>query len=198
PSPAKVTFFRCRAGMIRSVSMSFPGRGIPRPRTCRRSLVALTAVPPSGLGVIGTERIGRLSTRRPARSPEHLPYIRDRARDPGRRHHGRTHEERSPRRTPLAPLEVPVGGRGANLAPLKFVLVHAETHRTTGLAPLEPGLQEDLVEPLGLGGPRDLLGSRDDQGPDTARDAPTPGDLGRHPEIGQAPVRAGPNEGDVD
>ena len=31
--------------MIRSVSMSLPGSGIPRPTTCRRSLVVLIWLP---------------------------------------------------------------------------------------------------------------------------------------------------------
>src|SRR3712207_9278222 len=51
-----------------------------------------------------------------------------------------------------------VTGRGAALARRERVGVHAEAHRTAGLAPLEPGGAENLVEPLGLG--RALNGSR--------------------------------------
>ena len=51
----------------------------------------------------------------------------------------------------LAPLEVAVGGRGAALARLQDVRVHAQAHRAAGLAPVEAGGREDLVQPLRLG-----------------------------------------------
>ena len=51
----------------------------------------------------------------------------------------------------LAALEVAVRGRGAALARLQDVGVHSQAHRAAGLAPLEPGLPEDLVEALLLG-----------------------------------------------
>src|SRR5438034_5988292 len=46
--PSKVTAFRKRAGMIRSVSMSLPVTGMPRPDTWRRlKSVALISRSPS-------------------------------------------------------------------------------------------------------------------------------------------------------
>src|SRR3954469_12177366 len=59
----------------------------------------------------------------------------------------------------LAPLEVAVRGRGAALAGLERVLVHAQAHRAACGAPLEPGGAEGLVEPLGLGLPPHRLGA---------------------------------------
>ena len=51
----------------------------------------------------------------------------------------------------LATLEVPVGRRRAALAGAQLVGVHAQAHRAPRLAPLEAGVEEDPVEPLGLG-----------------------------------------------
>ena len=47
--------------------------------------------------------------------------------------------------------EIPVGRRGAALAGRHRLAIGAEAKRAAGLAPLEPGLQEDLVQPFGLG-----------------------------------------------
>src|SRR5215471_6560565 len=51
----------------------------------------------------------------------------------------------------LAALEIAVRGRGAALARRELVRVHGEAHRAARLAPLEAGLDEDLVESFGLG-----------------------------------------------
>jgi hypothetical protein len=51
----------------------------------------------------------------------------------------------------LAALEIAVRGRGAALARLELVGIHRQAHRAARLAPLEAGLAEDLVQPLGLG-----------------------------------------------
>ena len=51
----------------------------------------------------------------------------------------------------LAAFEVAVGGRGATLLRLQLVGVHAQTHRTSGLAPLEASRRKDLIQALGLG-----------------------------------------------
>src|SRR3569833_4456366 len=50
----------------------------------------------------------------------------------------------------LPALEVAVRGRGAALLRLQLVWVHGQAHRAARLAPDETGLDEDLVEPLGL------------------------------------------------
>src|SRR5262249_23771645 len=51
----------------------------------------------------------------------------------------------------LPALEIAVRGRGAALPGRELVRVHGETHGAAGLAPFEAGLDEDLVEALGLG-----------------------------------------------
>src|SRR6266851_5813203 len=62
----------------------------------------------------------------------------------------------------LSPLEIAVRGRGAALAGQQLVLVHRQAHRAAGLAPFEPGFEEDPVEPLLLGLVLDEAGARDD------------------------------------
>jgi hypothetical protein len=64
----------------------------------------------------------------------------------GRGHLGA--DEVRPAAPSLAPLEVPVGRRGAALPRREDVGVHAEAHRAAGEPPLEPRVEEDLVEPL--------------------------------------------------
>src|SRR4051794_3472048 len=59
----------------------------------------------------------------------------------------------------LAAFEVAVRGRGAPLARLEDVGVHAQAHRATRLAPLEAGLLEDPVEALLLRLGLHLLGA---------------------------------------
>src|SRR3712207_8395492 len=53
-------------------------------------------------------------------------------------------------RSALAALEVAVRGRGAALLRREAVGVHGEAHGAAGLAPVEAGLDEDLVEPFRL------------------------------------------------
>src|SRR3954447_14367829 len=70
--------------------------------------------------------------------------------DGGRRGHLRADEVGAPAAA-LASLEVAVRGRGAALAGLEDVGVHAQAHRAARAAPVEAGSAEDLVEALGLG-----------------------------------------------
>ena len=80
----------------------------------------------------------------------------------GRGGHLRADEVRPPA-TALAALEVPVRRRGAALARREDVGVHAEAHRAAGEAPLEPCVEEDLVETLRLRLPPHLRRARDDE-----------------------------------
>src|ERR1700680_303872 len=64
--------------------------------------------------------------------------------------HGRRNEMRAAL-VALAALEVAVRGRGATLAGIELVGIHGEAHRAAGLAPLEAGLDENLVEAFGFG-----------------------------------------------
>jgi homoaconitase/3-isopropylmalate dehydratase large subunit len=61
--------------------------------------------------------------------------------------HLRAHEVR-PAAATLAPLEVPVGRRGAALARREDVGVHPEAHRAAREPPLEAGVEEHPVEPF--------------------------------------------------
>src|SRR5438309_10604684 len=99
---SKVTSLRKRAGMMRSVAMSLPGRGMPRPVIWRRLKSVL----------IGGS-----------------PHVGDDAGDGGGSDHRRAHQQCPPRGAALAPDEVAVAGRGAHLAALELVVVHAEAHR---------------------------------------------------------------------
>src|SRR5713226_5862587 len=60
----------------------------------------------------------------------------------------------------LPPFEVAVAGRRASLAGRQDVRVHAQAHRTPGVAPLETGGLEDRVEALILRGTLDRRGPR--------------------------------------
>src|SRR5919112_2284783 len=68
----------------------------------------------------------------------------------GRRGGHRRADEVRPATLALASLEVSVAGRGAPLARLQDVRVHAEAHRTPGVAPVEARVREDLGQPLFL------------------------------------------------
>src|SRR5690606_6404393 len=68
------------------------------------------------------------------------------------RSHRRTHQV-SAASPALASLEIPVRGRRTPLTRTQHIVVHAETHRASGIAPLEPCIREDLMQSflLGLG-----------------------------------------------
>src|SRR5258705_13645936 len=78
------------------------------------------------------------------------PHIDEPAGYRGCRRHGRRHQMRAAF-IALAALEIAVRGRGAALAGLEFVGIHGEAHRAAGLAPVEAGPDEYLVQALGLG-----------------------------------------------
>src|SRR5215210_2206925 len=65
----------------------------------------------------------------------------------------------------LASLEVAIAGRGAPLARLQNVGVHAEAHRAPRVAPVKACLCEDLGESFFLGLLLDAHRTRDDHGP---------------------------------
>src|ERR1044072_9909573 len=63
----------------------------------------------------------------------------------------------------LSSYEISIRGGSTTFAARYFIGVHWETHRATGLTPLESGLDEDAVEPLFLGLALDQSRARDDQ-----------------------------------
>src|SRR5207247_6784499 len=77
--------------------------------------------------------------------------------------HGRAHEMRAGALA-LASLEVAVGRRGDALVLARRVAVHPDAHGAAGLAPLETGRREDLVEAFCLGGALDEPGAGHDPG----------------------------------
>src|SRR6266478_4323496 len=66
----------------------------------------------------------------------------------GRRHHGT--DEMGASASSLAAFEVAVAGGSASLAGLQDVRVHAQTHGTARLAPLETGFLENPIKTLPL------------------------------------------------
>src|SRR3954454_17046459 len=67
--------------------------------------------------------------------------------DRGCSSHRRTHQMRSAAGT-LAAFEIAVRGGSAAFTRLQPIIVHREAHRAAGLAPLEAGAREELVQPL--------------------------------------------------
>src|SRR6185436_20113479 len=98
----------------------------------------------------------------------------------------------------LAPLEVAVRRRGADLASLEPVGIHSETHRAAGAAPFEAGLPEHLVEAPRLGGPADRLRPRYHERRDVLGDAVTAYEARGFLEVRQPSVRAGADERHID
>ena len=87
-------------------------------------------------------------------------------------------EQVGPTTTPLAPLEVAIGGGGAALARLQDVGIHPQAHRAPGVPPLEPRLLEDAVEPLRLGLQLDGGRAGDHHRAHTGMDVPATHDRG--------------------
>ena len=100
--------------------------------------------------------------------------------------------------TTLTPLEVAVAGGGAALPRLQPVVVHGQTHGAAGQTPLKACLDEDLVQPLGLGLGLHLLGARHHQGLYPCGDLATAGDGGSRAQILDAAVGARTDEHLVD
>src|SRR5215469_16603951 len=76
----------------------------------------------------------------------------------------------------LAALEIAVRGRGDPLTVHRLVVIHRHAHRTTGVAPLEPGFEEDAIEPFLFGLVLDMAGTRYDQRSDPFGDPAAPRD----------------------
>src|SRR5688500_12022625 len=123
-SPSKEIDLRNLAGMMRSVSMSLPRSGSPRPEAAWMRSIAMRC---------------------------EVPDVDDFAGHGGGGNHGWTHQKRPSGGAPLPPLEIPVRGRGADLPAFELVLVHRQTHRAAGAAPFEAGLREHTIEPFALG-----------------------------------------------
>src|SRR5207247_6573768 len=92
----------------------------------------------------------------------------------------------------LAPLEVAVRRRRHPLALARGLAVHPDAHRAARLAPLEAGLEKDLVEPLLLGGALDEPRAR--HHPRRHDRAPALGDARRGAQVVEAAVGARADE----
>ncbi len=98
----------------------------------------------------------------------------------------------------LAAFEIAVAGGGAALAGLEPVGVHRQAHAAAGLAPLEAGGPEHLVQPFLLGLSTHLLRTGDDERSDSGRDFAATHHLRRFAKIGNATVRTRADECHVD
>src|SRR5262245_43452738 len=125
PRPVRLIALRKRAGMMRSVSQLTTGSGAAIP-------VSLVNLRMGRLLLVVAADVGELARHR----------CRDR--------HGRADQMGPPARA-LAALEVAIRRRRSALAGLELVAVHGEAHRAAGLAPVEAGFLEDLVEAFLLG-----------------------------------------------
>src|SRR5690348_13846077 len=83
-------------------------------------------------------------------SAEELARVGDLAGDRRGGRRQRAGQERAAARA-LPAFEVAVAGADRVLARLDLVTVHGDAHRAPRLAPLRARLEEDAVEPLGLG-----------------------------------------------
>src|SRR4051794_39181258 len=72
----------------------------------------------------------------------------------------------------LAALEIAVRGRGTALARHELVWIHRKAHRAAGFSPVEAGLEEYLVQALGLGLLLYQAGARNDHRLDVGTDHP--------------------------
>src|ERR1700692_3803982 len=110
-----------------------------------------------------------------------LPPLSDIDKMPGdrrRRRHRRRHQVGATLKT-LAALEIAVRGRGAALFGVELVGIHRQTHRAARLAPVESGLDEDLVEAFGFRLFLHESRARDDHRIDMSVDRLALGDLRR-------------------
>ena len=78
------------------------------------------------------------------------------------------------------------------------VVVHGEAHGAAGLAPFEAGLDEDTVEPFGLGLTAHLAGAGHDDRADAVGDPASAQHAGGVAQILDAGIGAGADEGMVD
>src|SRR5229473_8288806 len=99
----------------------------------------------------------------------------------------------------LAALEIAVGGAGAALVRRQHVGVHADAHAAAGIAPLETGGGEYLVQALFLGLRLDAARAGDDQRLlDAAGDMFADDELRGGTEIVDAGIGAGADEDAID
>src|SRR5215210_7357279 len=97
----------------------------------------------------------------------------------------------------LASLEVAIAGRGAPLARLQNVGVHAEAHGAPRVAPVEACLGEDLGQSFFLGLLLDAHRTRDDHSPYAFLDLVAFQDAGGGAQVLDAGVGTRPKENGV-
>src|SRR5947207_5790208 len=115
-------------------------------------------------------------------SAPHRPHVGD---DAGNRRRGCTCRagQMGARPRPLAADKIAVGRRDRTLAGRNRFTVGGKAHRAAGLAPFEPGIGEDLVEPFGDCIALDGLRTRHDPGTDAGGNLAAARDLGGGPQI---------------
>src|SRR5256885_5847821 len=90
----------------------------------------------------------------------------------------------------LPSFEIAVRGGRAPFARSQDVGIHSETHRAARVAPLEPGVGEDAIEPLSLCIGLHPHRSGHDEPADAGPDVPTANDLRGRAEVLETRVRA--------
>src|SRR3989442_10057296 len=149
--------------MMRSVSMSWPRTGRPRPSTCLMADGRWSLVIGRWSLVVGRwSRGDRI---------QHRADINHFAGDRCGRDHRGAHQQRASSRTALASLEVAVRRGGAGLLTFEAIGIHPEAHRATGAAPLESRVEEHMMQTARLGRAADALRPRHDERLDVRRDA---------------------------
>ncbi len=95
----------------------------------------------------------------------------------------------------LAPFEVPIRRGGTSFARFEPVRIHRETHRATGVAPFEAGVDEHPREPFLFGLPLNQTGAGNDHRlADARRDLSPAHHRRRGAQVFDARVSAGANE----
>src|SRR5207253_9634643 len=96
------------------------------------------------------------------------------------------------------PDEIAVRRRDRTLTRSDGLTVGGKTHRASRLAPFEPGIGKDLVQPFGDRIALDGLRTRHDPGTDAGGNLAAARDLGGSPQITEPAVGARPDEDPID
>ena len=130
-------------------------------------------------------------------APEKLADIYQASGDRGSRGHGGTHQV-SAASPSLSAFEIAIGCGCTSLTGLEDILVHAETHRATWVAPLEPRVGENLMQPFSFRCRFDGVRARHNHRTYAARDLPTPDHCCCFTEVLDASVGTGAEKHAVD
>src|SRR4029079_16179957 len=98
----------------------------------------------------------------------------------------------------LSPVEVAIRRRRRAFACFQRIGIHAKAHRASGLAPFEPGVPEDTIEPFLFGSRLDALRAWDDKRVHTSADVMPSNGAPGGPQILDPRIGTGADEDAVD